>query len=112
MYATTPARADGSPDSLLSAFAVKRPDGKWSVLLVNRDPVRARSVQISFAGGPFGAPLAGLHDEWIFSRAQYRWSPNGAEGYPNPDRPPRHRTTRDATVVLPPYSLAVVRSSR
>jgi hypothetical protein len=80
--------------------------------MVNRDAVRARTVRIRFATGPIGTPLAGLHDEWIFSRAQYRWRPNGAEGYPNPDRPPRHRATRDDMVVLPPYSLAVVRSTR
>jgi hypothetical protein len=112
MYAATPARTDGSPDTLLSAYAVKRPDGKWGVLLVNRDAVRARSVRIRFAGGPTGASIRGLHDEWIFSRAQYRWHPDGAEGQPSPDRPPRHRTTRDEMVVMPPYSLAVVRSSR
>ncbi len=111
MYATMPTGADGAPDTLLSAFAVKRPDGRWGVLLVNRDAVRARSVRIRFASGPIGAPIAGPHDEWIFSRAQYRWRPDGAEGHPSPDRPPRHRSTRDDMVVLPPYSLAVVRSS-
>jgi hypothetical protein len=52
-----------------------------------------------------------MHDEWLFSRAQYRWRANGENGHPAPDRPPRHRTTRDDVIVLPPYSLAVVRGA-
>ena len=101
-----------APDSLLSAYAVRRPDGMWSVLLVNRDPARARTVRIRFAGDSLGARMATPHDEWSFSRAQYRWHSRGASGYPSPDRPPRHIRTRDDQVVLPPYSLVVVRASR
>ena len=111
MYAATASTAAGATDSLLSAFAVKRPDGKWAVLLVNRDAARGRSVRLRFASDSISGPTTGLHDEWVFSRAQYRWRANGAEGYPNPARPPHHRRTRDETVVLPPYSLAVVRAS-
>lgn len=110
LYAAT-ATVAGAADSLLSAFAVKRPDGKWAVLLVNRDAARARSVRVRFATDSSAGPTTGLHDEWVFSREQYRWRANGAEGYPSPDRPPHHRLTRDDTVALPPYSLAVVRAS-
>ena len=111
LYAATPSTGAGQPDSLLSAFAVKRPDGKWSVLLINRDGARARSVTLRFASNVRGGPVEGLHDEWVFSHAQYRWRANGADGHPNPDRPPHHRSTRDEMVVLPPYSLAVVRAA-
>jgi hypothetical protein len=110
IYAASPTVA-GAPDSLLSAFAVKRPDGKWSVLLVNRDAKRPRSVQLRFADDSNAAVIRGLHDEWLFSRAQYRWIPNGQYGHPQPDRPPLHRRTRADRIQLPPYSLAVVRES-
>jgi hypothetical protein len=108
IYAATPTIA-GAADSLLSAFVVKRPDGKWSVLLVNRDAKRSRSVRLRFAGNPNAAVISGLHDEWLFSRAQYRWIPDGENGHPQPDHPPRHRRTREDRIELPPYSLAVVR---
>ncbi|HEV7703869.1 MAG TPA: hypothetical protein VGO46_06225, partial [Gemmatimonadaceae bacterium] len=98
-------------DTLLSAFAVKRPDGKWSVLLVNRDATRSRTVRLRLSGNTDAAAITGLHDEWLFSRAQYRWRPDGENGQPNPDRPPKHRTTRSDAIVLPPYSLALVRGS-
>jgi hypothetical protein len=111
IYSASPMVA-GETDSLLSAFAVKRPDGKWSVLLVNRDAARARTVRLRFAADPNAAIVAGLHDEWLFSRAQYRWIANGVNGHPAPDHPPSHRRTREDSIFLPPYSLAVVRESR
>ncbi|MBK5188232.1 MAG: hypothetical protein JJD97_08290, partial [Gemmatimonadaceae bacterium] len=111
MYAAAP-RSAGRADTLLSAFAVKRPDGRWSVLLVNRDAVHGRIVRLRIAGDSTATALPGRHDEWLFSRAQYRWHAAGENGYPAPDRPPSHRSTRSDTVVMPPYSLAVVRESR
>jgi hypothetical protein len=101
----------GAPDSLLSAFAVKRPDGKWSVLLVNRDAKHSRRVRLRFGGDSSAVSRAEARDEWLFSRAEYGWQANGANGHPGPDRPPRHRMSGDDVLLLPPYSLAVVRSS-
>ncbi|HEY2898030.1 MAG TPA: discoidin domain-containing protein [Gemmatimonadaceae bacterium] len=111
LYAASPSVA-GKPDSLLSAFAVKRPDGEWSVLLVNRDAAQPRTVELRFVGNPNAAVITGLHDEWLFSREEYRWIPDGENGHPGPDHPPRHQKTRAERIQLPPYSLAVVRGSR
>jgi hypothetical protein len=114
IYSAKPITA-GISDSLLSTFAAKRPDGKWSVLLVNRDAERSRRVRLRLSGAlherPPASAIVGLHDEWLFSRAQYRWRADGANGHPDPDRPPLHRITRSDVIVLPPYSMAVVRGS-
>lgn len=110
IYAATPFTA-GEPDSLLSAFAVKRPDGRWSILLVNRDDARSRRVRLRFADDSGAVEFGRLHDEWLFSRAQYRWNADGENGHPGPNRPPQHRRTRNSDIVLPPYALAVVRRS-
>jgi hypothetical protein len=90
---------------------VKRPDGEWSVLLVNRDAAKPRTVQLRFAGNPNAAVITGLHDEWLFSREEYRWIPDGENGHSGPDHPPRHQKTRAERINLPPYSIAVVRGS-
>jgi hypothetical protein len=111
IYAASPIVA-GEPDSLLSAFAVRRPDARWSVLLVNRDAERSRVVRLRFGNDPNAAVITGVHDEWLFSRAQYRWIANGENGHPAADHPPLHRRTRGDSIFLPPYSLAVVRESR
>ena len=69
-------------------------------------------MRVRFLGDSAGGSKMGLHDEWTFSREQYRWHADGSEGHPDPDTAPRHRSTRDEMIVLPPYSLAVVRTRR
>jgi hypothetical protein len=110
LYAASPMVA-GEPDTLLSVFPVRRPDGVWSVLLVNRDATHARRVRLRFADDSSAAVPAGVHDEWLFSRAQYRWNADGENGHPGPNRPSRHRRTREDGILLPPYSLALIRGS-
>ncbi|MGB6331229.1 MAG: discoidin domain-containing protein, partial [Candidatus Sulfotelmatobacter sp.] len=41
---------DGAGHELVTAYAVKRPDGKWAVMAVNRDQQNAHRVRIAFEG--------------------------------------------------------------
>jgi hypothetical protein len=103
---------DGHPP--LTAYAVRRPDRLWAVLLVNKDPARALTVELRFAGSEPGAVtlLEGPCDLYQFSGAQYRWQADGAKGRPALSRSPAH-TVRPAGappgVRLPPWSLTVIR---
>ena len=36
---------------LITAYAVKRPDGEWSLLIINKDPSNAHEVKITFENG-------------------------------------------------------------
>jgi hypothetical protein len=102
--------------SPVNAYALRRPDGLWSVLLVNKDPQRQRTVALHFAGPEVNAftPLQGPADLYQFSATQYRWRANGAFGRPQRSHPPQHRllTGHQAPLHLrlPPWSLTVVRS--
>jgi len=102
--------ANSVRDTLLSAYAVRRPDRKWAVLLVNRDETRSRTVRLTFGDESHARFARAIHDEWLFSSQQYRWHPNGMAGKASPNLPPVHRATRDTLLVMPPYSIAVVRS--
>jgi len=98
----------------LTAYAVHRPDGLWSVLLVNKDPARARTIALRFAGLEPGAVnlLEGPCDLYQFSRAQYRWHVNRVKGRPAYSIPPTHITwpvDAPPSVRLPPWSLTVIR---
>ena len=98
-------------DSLLSAYALQRPDGRWSVLLVNRDPLQARVVDLRIAakGMPAGRSLRGTIDTWAYSSAQYEFHEDGEHGRPVRNLPPAHvRTKKAGAVTLPPYSILVV----
>jgi hypothetical protein len=97
--------AKGRP--LVTAYAVRRPDGRLALMMINKDPARTWTVTLRGAGG---APLAGLSEQYQLSRAQYVWHPQRDRGYPSPDLPPdRSALAPGAPVVLPPSSLTVVR---
>src|SRR4029453_18973591 len=81
---------DPAGNVLVTAYAVLRPDGDWSVLLVNKDQTNSHGVTIAFhglAGG--GAPsFAGPVRQTTFGSAQYRWHPDVRGGGAAPDGPP------------------------
>ncbi|MGI8558674.1 MAG: discoidin domain-containing protein [Solirubrobacteraceae bacterium] len=92
------ARLDRHPPGL-SAYVAARPDGGGvSVLLINKGQ----------AGATVRMPSSGPLQEYLLSRAQYRWHPRGAVGFARPDLPPVHLAPRGRVVSLPGQSLAVV----
>jgi hypothetical protein len=106
-----PLNVAGAGDSL-TAYALLRPDGDWSVLLVNRDPAHILPVNLRFRG-PNGAPVvfSGPIEAFKYSSADYRWAPDGLRGRPSRDKPPRRLELRDpaAPISLEPDSLTVLR---
>ncbi len=87
---------NGTTD-LLRAWAVKRPDGAWSMLLINKEkskPVRVR---------PFPGPMEVVQ----YSPREYEWRANGEQGAPARSLPPRRWKT-SGEVELPAYSITVV----
>jgi hypothetical protein len=80
--------------SPVNAYALRRPDGLWSVLLVNKDPQRQRDrcAALRRSRGPNAfTPLQGPADLYQFSATQYRWRANGAFGRPQRSHPQQHR---------------------
>jgi len=103
--------AEGQP--LVTAYALRRPDGRLSVLLFNKDPDRAITVRLVQTDGGKNEPLQGELALDQYSSEQYAWNPShgkGNGGHPEPNDPPK-RTTVGAdmggTVTLPPYSISV-----
>ena len=111
LYAVRLARAGiASRDTLLSAFALRRPDHRWSLLLVNRDRHRSRSVDLQLGLATGGArELRGPIDVWQYSERQYRFEERGAAGHPTRNEPPAHSVhTTLKRLTLPAYSITVV----
>ncbi len=63
---------DGAGHQLVTAYAVKRPDGQWSVMAVNRDQETAHKVRIRFSDG---TALSGGVETATFGSGQYQWHP-------------------------------------
>jgi F5/8 type C domain len=89
-------------DPKVGAYAVRRPDGLLSILLLNKDPARVVAVRIPITG-----PIAVSQ----YSPAQYTWRAAGANGHPTRNNPPVKSTIEDGVVRLPPYSITIVRGS-
>lgn len=104
---------DAVGHALLTAYALQRPDGLWSLMLVNRDQENAHQVRIEFDGAGkrfFTGPVQVV----TFGSAQYQWHPTASGGFPDPDGPAvRSSVTADANTVyeLPAASMTVVRGS-
>ncbi len=112
-----PAEADVRDDAghvLVTAYAVKRPGGEWSLVLINKDPSNAHAVKIEFADahGKQVAHFSGPVTMVTFGAEQYHWHPEGAKSHADPDGPAA-RTTLSAksgeVVTLAKASVTVLR---
>ena len=89
---------------LVTAYPLRRPDGQWAVMLINRsaDPIRAT---LRFHPGAGSGPVRVAQ----YGPAQYAWNPRTAR--PDRTRPPVQFSRPDwgAPLDLPGLSMTVVR---
>jgi hypothetical protein len=106
---------DGEGNTLVTAYALERPDGQWALLLINKDPHNSHSVSVKFRSAGGGARYFGDGvTQAAFSREDYVWHPDGASGYADPDGPAEISTQpggASAKYVLPVASVTVLRGS-
>ena len=121
---------DGAGHELVTAYAVKRPDGNWAVMAVNRDQQNAHRVRISFGGAE--SSFTGPVDVSTFGSGQYQWHPAHTRfmahaeksgehtiaptttGWADPDGPIVHTTLtaeKNTMFDLPATSVVVIRGS-
>jgi hypothetical protein len=110
LFAARATLSDARGQPFLTVYPLLAPDGRWSVMLVNRDEAAAHRIPISFSGDVetvFGA--AGPLTVVQYSGAQYAWRAAGEASRPARDDPPaRFTLPPGAALVAPPMSLTVV----
>lgn len=123
---------DGAGHMLLTAYALDRPDGDWSVMIVNRDQFAPLSFRLNFRddAAHSARSLTGQAAITTFGSDQYKWhtpatvmmahSAASAQesvlvntrGWADPDGPPVH-STRDVSAQtvyeIPAASIMVVK---
>ncbi len=114
MFPSTADVKDGQGNSLVSSYALRRPDGNWSLMLVNRDQANAHTVRVTFhdaesrKSGAFAGRVA-----WVtFGSEQYVWKEDATGAHADPDGPPLGRDVAggpQATYMLPKASITVLR---
>lgn len=103
-----------SGSSWVVAYPLARPDGLWSLLLVNRDFENAHEVEVQFDTTGGTAWFSGSVTQTQFGPAQYAWIAKGRQSYPDPDGPPSTAAVSGgsgATYSLPAASLTVLTGS-
>ncbi|MBO0910567.1 MAG: discoidin domain-containing protein [Acidobacteria bacterium] len=114
MFASSGDIKDGEGNTLITSYAVLRPDGNWSLMLVNRDQDTPHSVRIAFSGGAskpdasFRGPVT-----WVtFGSEQYVWINDGPNSHADPDGPPvakKIAAVSGTVFTLPKASITVLR---
>jgi len=124
---------DDAGHELVTAYTVKRPDGKWAVMAVNRDQLNPHRVRIAFEESEGKAnSFTGSIDVSTFGSAQYQWHPTQTrfmahaeesgkptivpttKGWADPDGPIAHATLnadKETTFDLPAASVTVIRGT-
>jgi hypothetical protein len=104
---------DSDGNVLVTAYALQRPDGQWSLMLINKDHDNAHSITISFRDGGSGPrPFGGEVTRITFGKAQYQWHADRKRGHADPDNPPVRSTISaddNTQYELPAASLTVLR---
>jgi hypothetical protein len=114
MYPSSTNIKDNEGFVLVTSYAVHRPDGNWSLLLVNRDETHAHTVRVLFENSQSGRSesFTGPVREVSFGSEEYVWKDAGTKSYADPDGPPVGKTVAggpQATFTLPKASVTVLR---
>jgi hypothetical protein len=103
---------DGS--DLVTSYALLRPDGNWSLMLVNRDETHSQAVRVAFHNSQTNseAYFSGPVTLTTFGSEQYVWLDQGKTSHADPDHPPVGSILPGgalATYTLPKASITVLR---
>jgi F5/8 type C domain len=105
---------DTEGNVLVTSYAVHRPDGNWSLMLVNRDETNPHTIRVQFddSRSKQAASFAGPVTLVTFGSEQYVWINDGLNSHPDPGNPPVASTlvgNAQTTFTLPKASITVLR---
>jgi len=113
MFPSSADITDAAGNRLVTSYAVRRPDGTWSLMLVNRDENNPHAVRVVFedAKSKREASFAGPVTLVSFGSEQYVWINDGPNSHPDPAHPPvaTQLQTPPSTFTLPKASITVLR---
>jgi len=97
-------------DPLITAYPILSSDGKWSVMLINKDPNRTWSIDVDLEN-TISKQITSLHFTHLiqYSKQEYHWVDKGFNSYPSKNFPAVEKKINGSKKIsLPPYSLTIV----
>jgi hypothetical protein len=133
-FPSTGTYTDNAGHTFVTSYTVKRPDGTWAVMLVNRDQENAHPVEVKFHNDETKTQsyLSGMVHVATFGQEQYKWHPARVDqdahmpmnvdeksgfytpGYADPDGPIAEKTVqadKTTTYTIPAASIVVLRGT-
>jgi len=107
---------DSEGNVLVTSYTLLRPDGNWSLMLVNRDETTPHTFRVVFEDSrnerrwSFSGPVTLV----TFGSEQYVWINDGPNSHPDPDHAPVATTVSansQTTFTLPKASVTVLRGT-
>jgi hypothetical protein len=107
---------DDAEHNLVTAYPALRPDGRWSLLVINKDQENPHGVRIVFRDAESNRDrgFSGPVDFITFGTEQYQWHPGFEDGKADPDGPPARKSINAASATvfeLPKASVTVIRGT-
>ena len=114
MFPSTIDLKDAGNNALVTSYALHRPDGNWSIMLVNRDESAAHEVTVQFDNTETRQQEAFVGEVSFvtFGAEQYEWKSDALNSHADPDHPPvgmRISADRHTVFTLPKASITVIR---
>jgi F5/8 type C domain-containing protein len=119
MFPSSLAIKDDDGNQLVTSYALHRPDGNWSLMLVNRDESSPHSIRVAFDDSATHSAATSRHSFFsgpvsvvTFGSEQYQWKEDGSNSHPDPDNFPRGSSAianPDTVFLLPNASITVIR---
>ncbi|MEO5649634.1 MAG: discoidin domain-containing protein [Ginsengibacter sp.] len=110
MFPFTGSIKNSKKQPLVVSYALRGPKGKWSVMLINKDPDKTWNVNIDVEN-TLSKKIIAWHPEHLiqYSKEQYHWVNNGINSHPLISLPPvGKKINGSSNISLPPYSLTVI----
>ena len=112
LYSADVGIEDAAGNALVTSYAVRRPDGHWALLLINKDKNNAHSVRIAFENGSHAGHFSGTIRAVTFGSEQYVWHGKDASAHADPNLPPVVSSidaSAQTVFTLPKASVTVLR---
>ncbi len=95
---------------LVTSYPLLKSGGRWSVMLINKDPSKTWIVDVNILNAISNEEVAWHPLHLIqYSKLQYHWKNDGINSHPDLDLPPvREKIDGSGNITLPPYSVSIV----
>jgi hypothetical protein len=103
---------DAAGNDLVTSYAVRRPDGQWALLIINKDRENAQPIRVAFAGSGQAGHFSGAVHMVTFGSEQYVWHGEDATAHADPNLPPVVSSvdaSEQTVFTLPKASVTVLR---